>query len=63
MKNTRVTIAKKVTPRLMVLYETDIGVFRQKISALYRLTDRFYLSGERNGEGDAGVDLIFKYSR
>ena len=64
VKNTRVTIAKKVSPRLMVLYETDIGQLnRPKLSALYRITDRFYFSGERNSEGDAGLDLIFKYSR
>ena len=60
----RLTIAKRVTPRLMVLYESEIGKMnRPKISVLYRLANHFFISGDGNAEGDAGVDFIFKYSR
>ena len=66
-KGARLTIAKRVTPRLMVLYETDIAdidnLNSQKISALYRITNNLFLSGERNEKGDAGVDLLFKFSK
>jgi len=63
-ENTRLTIAKRVTPRLMVLYESDIGKRnRPKISALYRLANNIFLSGETDNDGQSGVDIIFKYSK
>ena len=62
--SSRVSIAKRITPRLLVLYESEIGNLRKpKISALYRITNNLFLSGERTSEGNSGVDLIFKYSR
>lgn len=62
--SSRVTIAKRVTSRLMVLYESEIGnLNKPKISALYRILNNFFLSGERTSDGNAGVDLIFKYSK
>ena len=60
----RVSIAKRVTPRLTVLYETEIGALdKPKISALFRIVKNVFLSGERTSDGDAGIDLIFKYSK
>ncbi len=62
--SSRVTIAKRVSPRLTVLYETEIGALEKpKISALFRIIKNVFLSGERTSEGNAGVDLIFKYSK
>lgn len=62
--NGQLSITKRITPRLMVLYETDIdNLNKPKISALYRLTNNIFISGESDAEGDAGVDLIFKYSK
>lgn len=59
----RVSIAKRVTPRLMVLYETEIGnLNRPKISALYRIANSIFLSGE-GSETNSGIDIIFKYSK
>lgn len=59
----RVSIAKRVTPRLMVLYETEIGnLNRPKISALYRIANSIFLSGE-GSEANSGIDVIFKYSK
>jgi hypothetical protein len=62
--NGQLTIAKRVTPRLMVLYETDIdNLNKPKISALYRITNNIFISGESDADGESGVDLIFKFSR
>lgn len=63
----RLTIAKRVTPRLMVLYETDVDAVEKlrqpKLTALYRITNNLFVSGERKQDGDAGVDLLLKFSR
>jgi hypothetical protein len=62
--SSRVTIAKRLSPRLTVLYETEIGALEKpKISALFRIVKNVFISGERSSDGNAGIDLIFKYSR
>ncbi|MBN1761246.1 MAG: translocation/assembly module TamB domain-containing protein [Chitinispirillaceae bacterium] len=62
--SSRVTIAKRVSPRLTVLYETEIGALEKpKISALFRIVKNVFLSGERTSDGKSGIDLIFKYSK
>ncbi len=60
----RLTLTKRIGPRLTLSYETLLGNLAQRrISALFRLTRRFFLKGETDSEGESGVDLIFRLSR
>ncbi|NLG19583.1 MAG: hypothetical protein GX556_19870 [Fibrobacter sp.] len=60
----RLTLTKRIGPRLTLSYETMLGDLAQRrISALFRLTRRFFLKGETDSEGESGVDLIFRLSR
>jgi len=58
------TVTKRISPKLMVSYETAIAnLSRRKISAFYSLTKYFYLLGETENKGESGIDFIFKYSK
>ncbi len=63
-KSPTLTVVKRISPKLMVTYETAIAnLSRRKISAFYSLTKYFYLRGETENKGDSGIDFIFKYSK
>ncbi|MFP4013956.1 MAG: translocation/assembly module TamB domain-containing protein [Chitinispirillaceae bacterium] len=60
----RLSIAKRLTSRLILTYETLVGrLSERKMKAHYRLTPHIYLEGETTSDGKSGVDLIFRYSR
>jgi hypothetical protein len=57
------TLSKRISPRLLVTYETAIrDLTRRKITALFRLTRRLFVKGNADSD-DYGLDLIFKYSK
>jgi TamB, inner membrane protein subunit of TAM complex len=63
-KSPTLTVVKRISPKLMVTYETAIAnLSRRKISAFYSLTKYFYLRGETENKGESGIDFIFKYSK
>jgi len=63
-KSPTLTVVKRISPKLMVSYETAIAnLSRRKISAFYSLTKYFYLRGETENKGESGIDFIFKYSK
>ena len=60
----RLTVTKRFTSRMILSYETVLGdLTRRRISALFRLTRRFFVKGETDSDGESGLDLIFKFSR
>ena len=64
VQSPRLALTKRVGPRLTLSYETMLGNLAQRrISALFRLTRRFFLKGETDSEGGSGIDLILKLSR
>lgn len=57
------TLSKRISPRLLLTYETVLGdLTRRRVSALFRLTRRFFLKGNADNN-DYGLDFIFKYSK
>jgi hypothetical protein len=63
-KNTpTLTLSKRISPRLLLTYEAVLGdLTRRRVSALYRLTRRFFIKGNADND-DYGLDFIFKYSK
>ncbi|MFP4163959.1 MAG: translocation/assembly module TamB domain-containing protein [Chitinispirillaceae bacterium] len=60
----RLSIAKRISSRLMLTYETLVGqLSERKMTAHYRLTPHIYLEGQTTSDGKNGVDLIFRFSR
>lgn len=57
------TLSKRISPRLLLTYETVLGdLTRRRVSALFRITRKLYIKGVADNS-DYGLDLIFKYSK
>ncbi|MBC8383348.1 MAG: translocation/assembly module TamB domain-containing protein [Candidatus Cloacimonetes bacterium] len=53
--------SKQLSKRMKVTYSTRIGYLNeQSIELDYKLTDHFYLQGQADQEGNAGVDVIYR---
>jgi autotransporter translocation and assembly factor TamB len=57
------TLSKRISPRLLLTYETALGdLTRRRVSALFRITRKLFIKGVADNN-DYGLDLIFKYSK
>jgi hypothetical protein len=66
LQNSRLSVTKRITPRLLVSYETAISDFKKRnLSALFRLTRNLFIKGNNDNEQgkESGLDLIFRYSK
>ncbi len=53
--------SKQLSKRMKVTYSTRIGYLNeQSIQLDYKLTDRFYLQGQADQDGNAGLDIIYR---
>ena len=53
--------SKQLSKRMMVTYSTRIGYLNeQSIELDYKLTDKFYLQGQADQDGNAGLDIIYR---
>ncbi|HEX38309.1 MAG TPA: hypothetical protein ENG70_05605 [Candidatus Cloacimonetes bacterium] len=57
----QLTASKKLSDRIKVTYSTKVGYLNeQSIKLDYKLTDHFYLQGQADQEGTAGIDAIYR---
>jgi hypothetical protein len=57
------TLSKRISPRLLLTYETVLGdLTRRRVSALFRITRKLFIKGVADNN-DYGLDFIFKYTR
>jgi len=53
--------SKQLSKRMKVTYSTRIGYLNeQSVELDYKLTDKFYLQGQADQEGNAGLDIIYR---
>ena len=53
--------SKQLSKRMKVTYSTRIGYMNeQSIELDYKLTDHFYLQGQADQDGNAGIDVIYR---
>ncbi len=57
----QITASKKLSDRVKVTYSTKVGYLNeQSIKLDYKLTDHFYLQGQADQRGTAGIDAIYR---
>ena len=57
----QLTASKQISDRIKVTYSTKVGYLNeQSIKLDYKLTDHFYLQGQADQEGTAGIDAIYR---
>jgi len=53
--------SKQLSERMKVTYSTRVGYLNeQSIKLDYKLSDHFYLQGQADQEGNAGIDMIYR---